>query len=361
MSRRSRRAVVVPVVVLLVCAGCVGPALDAPGDGPPESTPAGPDASTRAPEATATPRPSTPTPTAVGGRASPWGSEPIVVAVEGSAGTGREWAPLVREATAFWAANAERFAGYPVDYEVRPDAADPDLVIEFVETVPECDGAGDAAGCAPLVTDGRQIDRPETVSVRTGFSDDSTVTVIQHELGHTLGLTHDDPPVDVMASRMVLYTEPLPNATDREFAWDDADFTVHVDADGTSDPAGTREQVRQALAYYEDDPPGLPTNLTFTFVDDPDDAEIVIRPVDTSPCGAGAASCGATSGWDPDGDGAIETYSGLRISLVALDTDAVGWHVGYWLAFGFGAEPDAEKPPPFRDASYAERRSAWWE
>ena len=62
-----------------------------------------------------------------------------------------------------------------------------------------------------------------------------------------------------------------------------------------------------------------------------------------------------------DGDGAVETYSELRISLVDLDTDAVGWHVGYWLAFGFGAEPDSEKPPPFRDASYEERRSAWWE
>ena len=116
------------VVVLLVCAGCVGPGLDAPGTGAPESTPTGSDA-TRAPDATATPGPSTPTPTAVGERANPWGTEPIVVAVEDAAGTGREWTPLVREATAFWTANAERFAGYPVEYDVRPDAADPDLVI----------------------------------------------------------------------------------------------------------------------------------------------------------------------------------------------------------------------------------------
>ena len=360
MPSRSRSVyAAVALAAVLVLSGCVGPAFDAPAT---EPTPTGGDASTGAPGTTATTAgPSTPTPTAVGKQANPWGSDPVVVAVADQARTGREWAPLVREAAAFWEANAERFAGYPIDYEVRPDATDPDIVIEFVDTVPECDGAGDAAGCAPLITDSRQIDRPETVSVRTGFSDSSTVTVIQHELGHTLGLTHDDAPAEVMASRMVLDTEPLPNATERDFAWDDPEFAVYVDSDSASDPDGFRAQVQRALDYYEDDPPGMPTNLTFTLVDDPDDAEIVVRPVDTSPCGSGAASCGGTAGWDPDGDGAVETYSELRISLVDLDTDAVGWHVGYWLAFGFGAEPDSEKPPPFRDASYEERRSAWWE
>ena len=360
MSSRSLRVhAAVALVALIVLAGCVGPAGNVPATEPASS---GGDAATDIANPTATAAgPSTPTPTVTGKRANPWGAEPVVVAVADPAATGRQWAPLVRAATAFWEANAERFAGYPIDYEVRPDAADPDIVIEFVERVPECDGAGDAAGCAPLITDDRQIDRPETVSVRTGFSDDSTVTVIEHELGHTLGLTHDDAPAAVMASQLVLTTEPLPNATERGFAWDDPEFTVYVDADNASEPREFREQVRQALDYYEAGAPGLPTNLTFTLVDDPDDAEIVVRPVETSPCGSGAASCGATAGWDPDGDGAIETYSELRISLVDLDSDAVGWHVGYWLAFGFGAEPDAEKPPPFRDASYEERRSAWWE
>ena len=347
----------VALAALIVCAGCVGPAVDQPATAP--STDRG--ASTEAPGATpTTPDLSTPTPTAAGERQNPWGSEPVIVAVADPAGTDREWTPLLREATAFWEAEAERFAGFPIEYVVRPDAADPDIVIEFVDTVPECDGSSDAAGCAPLITDRRQIDRPETVSVRTGFADSSTVTILQHELGHTLGLTHDDAPADVMAARSVLYTEPLPNATERDFAWDDPEFTVYVDDANATDPAGFEAQVRRALEYYDDDPPGMPTNLTFTLVNDPNDAEIVVRPVETSPCGSGAASCGGTVGWDPDGDGAVETYSGLRISLVDLDTDAVGWHVGYWLAFGFGAENDSEKPPPFRDASYEERRSEWW-
>ncbi|MFC6874344.1 matrixin family metalloprotease [Halobellus marinus] len=367
MSTRLSRAVPLALAVLILLAGCAGPVVDLPETEPtPAADATGTEQSSSIAEATTestqrTDREPTPTPTAVPQSKNPWGSEPIVVAVEDTAGTGREWTPLVREATAYWEEKAERFAGFPVEYEVDPDATNPDLVVEFVDEVPECDGAADAAGCAPLIDDSREIDRPETVFVRTDFSDDSTVLVAEHELGHTLGLTHEDAPQDVMASRSVLYTEPLPNATERAFPWDDGDFTVYIDDDNASDPDGFRKQVTHALEYYEDDPPGMPTNLTFTTVDEPDDAEIVVRPAETSPCGEGAASCGGTIGWDPDGDGAIETYSELRVSLVDLDTDAVGWHVGYWLAYGFGAEDDDEKPPPFRDASYEERRSEWWE
>ncbi|MGQ4554390.1 matrixin [Halobellus sp. GM3] len=368
MSNRSSRRVGVTaaLALVLVLSGCAGPIVDVPGADP--TTSRGGVGTTGsavtdspmpdAPQATSPAEPS-PTPTAAPGRESPWGADPIVVAVADAAGTGREWTPLVREAAAYWEERAERFAGYPVEYEIRPDASNPDLVVEFVDAVPECDGAADAAGCAPLIEDRRQIDRPETVSVRTGFSDDSTVLVLEHELGHTLGLTHEDAPADVMASRSVLYTEPLPDATERAFPWDDAEFTVYVDAANASDPDAFRRQVRHALTYYEDGPPGMPTNLSFTTVDSAA-AEIVVRPVETSPCGGGAASCGRTAGWDPDGDGAIETYSQLRVSLVDLDADAVGWHVGYWMAHGFGAEADAEKPPPFRDASYEEIRSEWW-
>ncbi|SDZ95892.1 hypothetical protein SAMN04488065_1430 [Haloplanus vescus] len=290
--------------------------------------------------------------------ANPWGTDPVVVAIRNEGNPDRDFAPLVREAATFWEGNDERYLGFPVEYEVRPDASNPDLVVKFVDRVPDCGDVSDAVGCAPLVTDPRQIDRSETVRVKTGLADDSTTLVVEHELGHTLGLSHDDPPHEVMQAESVLYTEPQPNATERAFPWDDADFTVHVDAANASDPAGARRQVDHALGYYEDDPPGMPDNLTFQRTDG--DAEIRIRFGATQTCRAASGSCVNTYGTDPDGDGAIETYTRVEITLVELDTDAVGWHVGYWLAHAFGAEADGEKPPPFREASGRERRSEWW-
>ncbi|MFB6251568.1 MAG: matrixin family metalloprotease [Halobellus sp.] len=365
---RTPRTAVVGVVLLLTLAGCVGPVGDLPVDVPSTTTPSDGTPASTAPTTGSNPGSDTvtsegtpsPTPTAAPDRESPWGSEPIVVAVHDTAGSGRNWTPLVREATAYWEAEAERLAGFPVTYTVRPDADDPDIVLEFVDAVPRCEGSDDAAGCAPLIENRRQIDRPETVSIRTGFSNESTVRVVEHELGHTLGLTHEDAPQVVMASRTVLYTEPQPDATERAFPWDDANFSVYVDVANASDPDGARRQVKHALNYYETGAPGMPANITFTTVERAEAADIVVQLLEASPCGPEAASCGRTVGRDPDGDGAVETYSTLRISLIDLDTNAVAWHTGYWLAYGLGAEDESERPSPFRDAPYEERRSEWW-
>jgi uncharacterized protein YceK len=349
----SSRAVLVALAAVVVLAGCGG-VVDSP-----SPTAGDPPAGTDAPTAAATTPDDGATAVATDRRTtaataeSPWG-DTVVVGVDGS-GT-RDYASLVRRATAYWEANDSRYLGYEIDYVVRPDAAAPDLVVRFVDDVPDCNGRGDAVGCAPLVTDARQITRPETVYVQTGLSDRSTVLVTAHELGHTLGLTHDDPPADVMRAATVLYTTPQPNATERDLPWSDAEFTVHVDVAGAEDPDGARAQVDHALDYYRGDPDGVPSNLTFERTDSPE-AEILIRFGD---CGSGAASCVQTSGPDPDGDGAMETYSRLVVTVDDIDTDAVGWHVGYWLAYGFGAEADSDKPAPFRDASYRDRRSEWW-
>ena len=341
------------LVCLVVLAGCTTPL-----DPTAEST-ATPTASA---DATATAMPTAHTssarPTSAIPGANPWGSDPVVIAIRNEGGRDRDFASLVRNAASFWEETDDQYLGFPVEYEVRPDAENPDLIVAFADRVPDCGDVADAVGCAPLVTDSRQIDRPETVWVKTGLSDGSTVLVTEHELGHTLGLGHDDAPHEVMQAASVLYTESQPNATERAFPWDDANFTVRVDAANASDPAGAQRQVDHALGYYEDDPPGMPDNLSFERTDG--DAEIRIRFGATPTCRAASGSCISTYGTDPDGDGAIETYTRVEVTLVELDTEAVGWHVGYWLAHAFGAEPDGEKPPPFRDASGRERRSAWW-
>ncbi|AFK19600.1 matrixin [Haloferax mediterranei ATCC 33500] len=363
------------VVFLVVLAGCTAPVTpnedggtvttsspttpvtETPPDNvTPETTPTTPKAGLTStleptPESTATATPAS--------GFGPWGSEPVVIAVE-APNDGRNYTSMVNEATTFWEANDARYLGSEIDYEVDADARNPDLVVRFSDDIPECSGQVDAVGCAPYITDERQIDRPTTAYIRTGFGDDSTVEIIEHELGHTLGLTHGDEPAELMNATGILHTLPRTNATEKAFPWDDPNFTVYVNDTGAADPNAARDQVRHAFDYYADGAPGMPDNLTFTYVDDPESADVKISFTETSSCVAGATSCAAASGYDPDGDKALETYDTLRVVLVDLDTDAVGWHVGYWTAHYLGAEDDEDKPDPFQNATYSEQRSEWW-
>lgn len=353
-----KRLSVLAVCCLVLLAGCNAPLLGRDG-GVQTGAPANVDTRTPVSGPSATAQSSDPS-TRVAARSSPWGDDPVVVGID--APDGREYAPLLRKATAYWEANARRYAGYDIDYEVRPNADSPDVAVRFVDDVPTCGHTRDAVGCAPLITDRRQRSATEEVYVETGLSDDSTVLVLEHELGHTLGLKHSDAPQHVMEAKSILYTQPQPNATERAFPWKDTDFTVYVDAANASDPDVARDQVGHALDYYEGGADGtVPSNLTFRYVDSPENADIVVSFDDSSTCSDTAGSCFRTVGPDPDGDDAIEWYSQLRIVLVGLDSDAVGWHVGNWLAYGFGMEDADEVPPPFRNASYRDRRSEWWQ
>ncbi|MFB6156725.1 MAG: matrixin [Haloferacaceae archaeon] len=340
------RPAAVALVACLLLAGCSGALGPEPATGRAGTTAAaGASATGGTAPADGTPR-----------TGNPWGSDPVVVAVRPA--DNATYVETVRSATDYWERVDERYLGFVVEYEVRPDAAAPDLVVSFVDEVPDCGGMTDAAGCAPLVR-GSVDDRPAVAYVRTGFADASRLLVTKHELGHTLGLGHDDAPGDVMAARSVLYTRPRPNATERAFPWADAEFVVSVDASGAADPAGAREQVGHALDYYEGGAEGTPDNVTFVRTTETTASPEIVVTVGNDGC-EGSGSCIRTQGTDPDGDGAIEEYKRLEIAVDGVDTAAVGWHVGYWLAHGFGAEADAEKPPPFRSATYEERRSAWW-
>jgi hypothetical protein len=278
----------------------------------------------------------------------------------------RDYGPIVRAAADYWTEHSDRYAGFPVTFRVIEGREAADVHVRFVERIDDC-GTHDAdatAGCAPILTEPGQVDRPVDVRVRTDFSDASTVAVLKHEFGHTLGLTHADEPRDVMRSEGRLTTPPETNATDRQNPWQTDTLAVYTD-DGdvpSAERAATDRQVSEALAYYDRGAGGtVPEAVSFRRVEDRAEADVVIEVTDESDCRAGTGSCGTVSGTDPDGDGALEWYTSLRIVVVGLDTEAVGWHVGRWLGVGFGHESESEYPPPLREsASYDERRSEWW-
>jgi hypothetical protein len=294
---------------------------------------------------------------------NPWQEETLTVAIDGSADESRDYRPMVREALDYWEANAERYAGYPIAYEIRPDAADPDLEVRVVESIDRCGTGNRSAGCAPIVTNRSVVSRPALVRVQGNFTHESTVRVLKHEIGHTLGLGHGDEPADVMQHRSQLSVLPMRNATDRAMPWRDPELSVFVDESNVSagEREETRRQVAAALGYAADGADGtLPDDVSFTRTDDRDAADVVVVFADSDGCTSGAGSCRSLQGTDPDGDGALEWYTHLEVTLVDVDTEARGWHVGYWLVRGFGRTGD-ELPEPLRTDDPDVRRSDWWE
>jgi hypothetical protein len=295
-------------------------------------------------------------------RPNPWGEEELTVAINNTANESRNFRPLVREALDFWSNNSSRYAGFDVDFELVPNTSDPDVVVEFVEDIESCSNVTEPAGCSPYVTHGGEISRPVTVEVVGSYSNESTILILKHELGHTLGLNHSAEPGSVMAPSSDLNSLPQTNATERLLPWNDSNFSVYID-ENVSDGAPIREQVQHALDYYAAGANGtVPENVSYEFVDNRTEADVVIEFSEDLPCRTGdTGSCGQVRGTDPDGDGALEQYDRLHVTLSEIDTEAVGWHIGYWLGYGFGFENESDWPEPFQSATYEDRRSEWWE
>jgi hypothetical protein len=294
-------------------------------------------------------------------RPNPWGTEELTVAINNTANESRNFGPLVRESLDFWANNSTRYAGYEVGFELDSNASEPDLVIEFVESIESCANVTNPAGCAPYVTADGGVSRPVTVEVVGSYTNESTQLILKHELGHVLGLNHSMEPQSVMAPTSQLETLPRTNATEQRLPWADSNFSVYLDAD-TADRSEVRDQIDHAIDYYAGGANGtVPENVSYEFVENRSDAEVVIEFDDDLPCRTGdSGSCGQVHGVDPDADGALERYDSLRVTVSDIDAEAVGWHVGYWLGYGFGFEDESDWPEPFRDASYDDRRSEWW-
>ncbi|MFC6724474.1 matrixin, partial [Halobium palmae] len=289
---------------------------------------------------------------------NPWGREVVTVGVNDSAGVERNLTALVEEAIEYWNTEGRGYGEYAVKYEVDPDARSPDVEVQFVREIESCghERGGELLGCAPQLHANSAPPTPVPVRVETGYSDESTVETIKHELGHTRGLNHGDEPAFMNASG-VAYTLPQRDAVDRAYPWATSNFTVYVDASNVSagDRPAFRRQVTHALDYYEGAPPTVPANVSYTLVDDPSEATVVVRYVDD---GGDPGSRAVMQGIDVDGDGALERRTKATIRLSGLDVDETGYHTGYWLGRLLGADDTEELPPPFRGGT--DPTSEWW-
>ncbi len=130
------------------------------------------------------------------------------VAIRNQSTSNHDLERLVDESLSFWTENAEQYAGFAVEFERTADEQDADVLITFLETRQQFQGchensAEEVLGCAPLIHEGTRISRPvvaEVVSTDRPYGDVRVTT--QHEIGHLLGLTHDDAPAYIMSNRI---------------------------------------------------------------------------------------------------------------------------------------------------------------
>ncbi|HKL30414.1 MAG TPA: hypothetical protein VJ898_14245 [Natrialbaceae archaeon] len=284
---------------------------------------------------------------------------PVVVGVVNSANRTRNVTALIDRAITYWEENDERYVDYEVDFELDPDAESPDVIVSFQRTV-ECQGEAGWLGCAPDVEAIDATSDTMVVSIKSGYRDNSTVRTIQHEFGHLLGLDHGDAPMPLMSPQQESLKLQQPDASGRTFPWADRNLTVYTDYSTLSPNRrmDAAKQVSLALDYYENHANSSRwANVSFTATRNPAVADVRIDFDSDSSLLQGAGSIGRPKGPDVDGDGSVEYYTESRIVVSNVRTEAIGWHVGYWIGVSLGARNTSELPEPFRNGT---RTGKWW-
>ncbi|WP_254862816.1 matrixin family metalloprotease [Halovivax gelatinilyticus] len=109
------------------------------------------------------------------------------------------------DALDFWEDRAPEYVGFRVTFEsVSADRAD--LRIRYVDEPSDCRGVENYSelvlGCAPILRPGSRVSRPVTAIVVASTRPFGKIRITtKHEIGHVLGLYHDDEPQEIMSNR----------------------------------------------------------------------------------------------------------------------------------------------------------------
>ncbi|WP_440767492.1 matrixin family metalloprotease [Natronorubrum sp. DTA7] len=273
--------------------------------------------------------------------ANPYGQAELVVALNDTA-TDQDVEPLVEEALAYWEANSEAYAGYPIEYDLQPDATNPDVKIHWRGSITSCGihGSETFLGCADLVTE--EPTGAATIEIEDGYTNESTLQTVKHEIGHTLGLEHDDEPHDLMAGEY----GALPDPITADIVWN----TSGHDRDAV------REQIEHGLGYYESwSKAHMDQNITIGELseleayEDASEELVIVVSDDEDACGEEYISC---TDEDP------ETFD-FEITLANPRDDVTGWLTADLFSYYLYLEGD-DRPAAFDELDADIAASEWW-
>ena len=268
---------------------------------------------------------------------NPWGTNRVEVVVDNVAGMERNIHPEVMKTLAYWEDRTDFDSPHNPEFRLVSQSDDPEIRVAVVRTVDGCGVHEDnvALGCAPVLSRNETMDGAVTVRVRAGHTPETTLAILKHEFGHTIGYRHGEGPDETMAKNLTARApENITDARDRTFPWSSETLTVAVEADGkVSDTQ--HERLQRAFTYYERGAGGVVrVPPSFELVENPEEAHVVVSLQESAgdcPTNGPASSCAYWDGPDVDEDPAPEYYTKAHVVVGGEARKLPGWHVGYWL------------------------------